>query len=98
MAKAIIIIGLLLASYFWPEGQNLKVKNLELQLTQKNKIEAEIISWEEIVTKKPNYRDGWLNLAFLYRQISDNEKAQEAILKAKTLDPGYPSGPAFLLP
>lgn len=43
--------------------------------------------WEQILVERPNYRDGWVQLAAGYYKIGNKEKAQEAIAQAKRLDP-----------
>jgi len=47
----------------------------------------EIASWEKIVEEKPNFRDGWLQLAAAYAEVGNKEKAQEALNHAKVIDP-----------
>ncbi|MBU3956928.1 hypothetical protein KKI19_01420 [Patescibacteria group bacterium] len=48
-----------------------------------------ITAWEKIVSEKPNYRDGYLQLAYLHYKLYENEKAQECLEKAIELDPNY---------
>jgi len=48
-----------------------------------------IIAWEKIIDEKPNYRDGYLQLAYLYYKLYKNEKAKEYLQKAIKLDPNY---------
>lgn len=48
-----------------------------------------IKSWEEIIEKYPNYRDGYLQLAYLYAKISQKEKSKEVLNKALELDPNF---------
>lgn len=47
----------------------------------------EIISWEKIVAEKPDFRDGWLQLAAAYIESGNKEKAQEALNRARAIDP-----------
>ena len=68
-----------------------KQTNLKLEeLWQKkfysdpNDIEKLIMAWEKIIEEKPGYRDGYLQLAYLYYQLYENEKT-----KAIELDPNY---------
>jgi len=51
--------------------------------------------WEKIVAEKPDYRDGYLQLAILNYKIWQNEKAQEYLKKALIVDPNF--GPALEL-
>jgi len=48
-----------------------------------------ISRWEEILEKYPDYRDGYLQLAYLYYKIYQNEKAKENLTKALELDPNF---------
>src|SRR4030042_4540168 len=73
-----------------------KQTNLKLEeLWQKkfysdpNDIEKFIMAWEKIIEEKPGYRDGYLQLAYLYYQLYENEKAEEYLKKAIELDPNY---------
>ena len=56
---------------------------------QRTPIEAEIKQWEEVVEKTPTYRDGYLKLATLYWKLRQDDKAKEAINRAKEIDPNY---------
>ncbi|OGV89007.1 hypothetical protein A2Z41_02560 [Microgenomates group bacterium RBG_19FT_COMBO_39_10] len=73
-----------------------KQTNLKLEeLWQKkfysdpNDIEKLIMAWEKIIEEKPGYRDGYLQLAYLYYQLYENEKTEEYLKKAIELDPNY---------
>jgi tetratricopeptide (TPR) repeat protein len=48
-----------------------------------------ISAWEKIVEEKPNYRDGYLQLAYLHYKLYENDKAKEYLNKALDLDPNY---------
>ena len=48
-----------------------------------------ISAWEKIVEEKPNYRDGYLQLAILHYKLYENEKAKEYLQKTLDLDPNY---------
>lgn len=48
-----------------------------------------ISAWEKIVEEKPNYRDGYLQLAILHYKLYENDKAKEYLNKALDLDPNY---------
>lgn len=48
-----------------------------------------IAAWEKIVKEKPNYRDGWLQLAILHYKLYENDKAKESLQKALYIDPNY---------
>ena len=52
-------------------------------------IEAEVKQWEEVVSKTPTYRDGYLKLDTLYWQLEEDDKAKTALDKAREIDPNY---------
>lgn len=66
---------------FWAEN---KIAN-----EQREPIEAEITKWEEVISRTPTYRDGYLKLATLYWQIKEDEKAEQALSSAEKIDPNY---------
>lgn len=45
--------------------------------------------WEKIITEKPYYRDGYLQLAYFHYKLYENEAAKEYLKKAIELDPNY---------
>jgi len=61
-------------------------RTLGLQ-TQIKADQKSIYEWEQILLERPDYRDGWIQLAANYYQSGDKDHALEAILKAKSLDP-----------
>jgi tetratricopeptide (TPR) repeat protein len=52
-------------------------------------IQKLIISWEKIIASKPDYRDGYLQLAFLNHKIFQKEKALLYVNKALEIDPNF---------
>ncbi len=69
-------------------AENLKTNRrvLGLQAEIQNQ-RQEIASWKKIVEEKPDFRDGWLQLAAAYAEAGNKEKAQEALSQAKAIDP-----------
>jgi tetratricopeptide (TPR) repeat protein len=63
----------------WQKKQTLKPEDLQ-DLIKK---------WEKIVTEKPDYRDGYLQLAFLHYKLFENKKAKEYLAKALAIDPNF---------
>lgn len=63
----------------WQEKQENDPQDLEI-LTQR---------WQEILQQKPDYRDGWLKLSLYLIKVGKINEAQEALEKAKELDPNY---------
>ena len=68
------------------ENQRMFKKVLGAQ-TQLKLDQQTIAAWEQILDERPDYRDGWIQLAAAYYKIGDKQKAKEALLKAKALDP-----------
>lgn len=52
-----------------------------------SRINAKIDYWKQVLLKKPNYRDAYLELAILYYQIKDDQKSKQMWQKAFNLDP-----------
>jgi tetratricopeptide (TPR) repeat protein len=52
-------------------------------------IQRLIDAWGKIIQEKPNFRDGYLQLAILHYKIYENEKAKEYLNKALEIDPNY---------
>ncbi len=50
-------------------------------------VSREIAGWEKLISTRPNFRDGLLNLAVRYWQIDNNEAAQKNFVQARKLDP-----------
>lgn len=48
-----------------------------------------IAAWEKIMMEKPDYRDGWLQLAILHYKLYENDLAKENLQKALSIDPNY---------
>lgn len=70
--------------------ENKKMEKKILGAQTQLKINQQTIAyWEQILTERPNYRDGWIQLAAAYYKIGNKQKAKEALQKAKTLDPTY---------
>jgi len=62
-----------------------QIKNL----TDPKDIQKLIVSWEKIIIAKPNYRDGYLQLAFLNYKIYQTEKALFYLDKTLIIDPNF---------
>lgn len=59
--------------------------------SEPSKIKEAIASLEEIIKDKPDYRDVYLQLAYYYYQLYEDEKAKERLERALKLDPNYPT-------
>ncbi len=63
---------------------NQKVLGAKIQLEADQKT---VYEWEQILAEKPDFRDGWLQLSEVYAKMGNKEKAQEALSRAKAIDP-----------
>jgi len=61
-----------------------RVLGLQTQLQADQKT---AFAWEQILAERPNYRDGWIQLAAIYSKLGYREKALEALNRARQLDP-----------
>lgn len=50
-----------------------------------------IYKWEQLMQERPNYRDGWVQLAVLYYKRGETSKALTALQKAREIDPNNES-------
>lgn len=84
--------NLLKASSFEKENPEiLKVKvALEEKIKEPQNISQEIKKWEKILEDFPGYRDAYLQLAKLYYQLYEEDKAKENLARALELDPNFP--------
>jgi len=78
----------LIPSLFLLKSENKRINQRVLGLQTKLKTDQKTaFDWEQILTERPDYRDGWIYLAATYYKIGDNERASEALNRAKMLDP-----------
>ncbi|MCH7730354.1 tetratricopeptide repeat protein [Patescibacteria group bacterium] len=77
-AILILLLALInMGTFFLPK----KVyRDLEVYQEQKS-------FWQEIVSKHPNYLDGWLELANINLLLDDLEEAKRAFEKAREINP-----------
>ncbi len=83
LAAVFVLVSLLLLR---EEKLRTNQRILGLQ-TQLKATQRKAFDWEQILIERPDYRDGWIQLAAVYYQLGDKEKAKNALVKAKTLDP-----------
>ncbi|MFH0863607.1 MAG: hypothetical protein V1858_00750 [Candidatus Gottesmanbacteria bacterium] len=65
------------------------LKILEEIKSEPQKIQNQISYWEKVIFEKPDYRDGYLQLAILNYQIYENQKAKGYLSKAIEIDPNF---------
>jgi len=78
-----------------PDGQAIRNPEIEKLWQQKHysdpkDIKKLISGWEGVLEKYPDYRDGYLQLAYLYYKTYQDEKAKENLTKALEIDPNFP--------
>ncbi|KPJ71036.1 hypothetical protein AMJ51_00295 [Microgenomates bacterium DG_75] len=54
-----------------------------------NDIKRLIVAWGKLIEEKPDYRDAYLQLAYLHYKLYENEEAKEYLEKALELDPNF---------
>lgn len=91
-------INFLEENYFKLEEEEKKQfwqKNLSLHEQDPVRREGLIKNWQEFLEKNPDYKIGWLALAYYQQKAGHKDEAQTALKKAYELDPGltldYPS-------
>lgn len=57
--------------------------------TDPTAIRESIFTWEKIVQEKPNYRDAWLQLAFLHYLLKEDRQALSTLERVLEIDPLY---------
>lgn len=83
-----IFLGLTIPLQLEKEKKQESVLGLQAQAQEAQK---KAFEWEKILRNRPDFRDGWLQLAAIYYKIGDKQKAREAIVQAKALDPNNES-------
>lgn len=64
----------------------------EKVLSERKEVLAKISYWQNVVTEKKGYRDGYFQLAVLWYQLGQNVKAQIYLSEALKLDPNFEEG------
>jgi cytochrome c-type biogenesis protein CcmH/NrfG len=84
----LLSLTIFLVSIFLVNQENQKMSQKILgQQTQIRADQQTITAWEQILEERPDYRDGWIQLAAAYYKIGERLKAKQALEKAKALDP-----------
>ncbi|MBI4099396.1 tetratricopeptide repeat protein [Candidatus Microgenomates bacterium] len=63
------------------------LSQIEKVKTQPEKIQEAILFWQKVTDQFPNYRDAYLKLAILSRQLNRTFDAQKFLNKALEIDP-----------
>jgi len=59
------------------------------------KVASDLERWKKIVEEKPDYRDGWYQIAVLEWRLSNTESAKSSLIKSLDLDPNYKPAKEF---
>lgn len=74
---------------------NGQIQELAKRQAVHSSLVGEMHYWEEIVTKYPQYRDGYFHLALLQYQAGEVHLAGASLEKVLTIDPTFAPGIAF---
>lgn len=86
--KMIFALSFFLTSFILLNYQNAKDKQQVLGIqTSLRTQEMLTYEWQAVVNQYPDYRDGWLQLAFQYVKNNEINKAKDALKTARELDP-----------
>lgn len=66
------------------------------QVVLGSKTDREITYWQEFLSNKPDYRDGWLELGIAHYRLSQKDEAKECFKKALLIDPNCEAAKKFL--
>lgn len=82
---------LLVALELSPTSSSIQTELIKVQqtLAEPDKITAELNFWEKEVQSKPDYRDGWIQLAVRHYELYHAAEAKTALDKAAALDPNF---------
>ena len=65
-------------------------KEVRLKEIEKETIKNQYLFWQNVVKEKPDYRDGYIQLASLAYQLSNFNVAKRYLTQANNLDPNSP--------
>lgn len=82
---------LFLAQKIQPNNYQLQELINQKQIQNPKDIKKLIVHWEKIIKQKPNYRDGYLQLALLHYKLYQNEEARRYLEEALVIDPNFKS-------
>jgi len=94
---AVVVMGALTIIFIIPVvfiGSDVNKTLIERQVVfnERQKIETEKEYWVGIVTKHPNYRDGYFKLALLEYQLKNYNESRTHLEKTLQLDPNFEKG------
>lgn len=88
LLSLIVLVALFVVS---SDVLSLLEQRQKLQL-ERQRVLSRIDGWEDVLTKYPGYRDGYLNLAVLEYQFGDFQKSRGYTEKTLQLDPQFTYG------
>lgn len=82
---------LLIALELSPDSLSIKkeLTGVQKTLLEPKQVEEELTFWKKEIAAKPDYRDGWIQLAVRYYELYQLEDAKIALSKAYQLDPNF---------
>lgn len=84
-ASFIILIATVVASFMLFKN----AKELKILTMQREELSREKASWKNILSKYPDYRDGYLTLANIEYRLSEKGNALLNVRKAIEIDPNF---------
>lgn len=93
-----VVFGLFfggLASFFVWKGvslgssQPIVAGSKVVSQVQTDQVERSYEEWKQVVEKRPDYRDGYVRLAWYARELGKTEEEQSYLQKIRQLDPNY---------
>lgn len=59
---------------------------------ERARAEEEVVFWEKVVEKYPDYRDAYFKIALLEYQLGNTQKSKDYLQKTLGLDPNFDKG------
>lgn len=86
-ALGVILILILAGANIANFNDQRQTKVLGIQDNFESEKIKELIFWEEFLSKNPDYRDGWIEIARLSYELGDKDYSVGALKTAKGIDP-----------
>jgi tetratricopeptide (TPR) repeat protein len=82
---------LLVALELSPNSTSIRseLEKVQTTMSEPGKVAEELNFWKREVESKPDYRDGWVQLAVRHFELYQNYEAKIALEKANSLDPNF---------
>ncbi len=88
----VVVLCLLIFSIFMLIDLRQKVFVAKALEVEKEKVITDIKKWEEVISKYPDYKDGYLSLAVLEYRMKNYDTAKKYLDKVFEIDPNSKEG------